>query len=224
MGAGISFSAALFEAIRFYASPSANALSFQNEVTWLSYAYWRANLLPTSLSFSVVAFVMLLLSIAVYPLAQRYRRVFTVSIVAFLQEQLLVWGSWLDRLGSGFFPWLWHYDPFPILYLVTGESVAISVLFLACTALITVQISFRSFPKTIQVISLSLVPLPIYVYVFDRGEFYIHFQSAVSSLSFITNQDLLAGCIAVFCLSSLYQTLPWLWHSVLTKNGKAHPA
>lgn len=205
MGAGVSLSIALFDIIRFYASPSPGLVNSQNETAWFNYAFWRANLIPTAISYSVIALDALLLAIAVYPLSNGYRRIFTISALVFLQEQLLVWGSWLDRLGSSPFHEFWHYDPFPILYWLIGDSVAVCFLFLALTALITVQISFRSIPKTLQIMSLSLVPLPLYVYIFDRGEFYIHFQSAVMSLSFITNPDLLVGCVAVFCLTSLYQ-------------------
>jgi hypothetical protein len=147
-----------------------------------------------------------LLSTAIYPLGERNRKLFTIAMVVLLEEQLIVWGSWLASHGSRTFG-LWQFDPFPLLDSVLGGSVAVSFLLLSCAALVTVQSSYRSVPRTLQIMSLSLVPLPLYVYFFDRGEFYIHFQDAIASLSFITNLDLLIGCVAIFSATTIYQRL-----------------
>lgn len=204
--AGLLLSVALFSVVRFYTTPTVSTLSFQNQAAWLNYAIWRADLIPSAVGFVALVFVMVLLSIAVYPLQQKHRMIFTIFILVFLEEQLAVWGSWLfshvPQPSS-----LWVYDPFPLLSSVMGGSVAVSFLILACAALASVQLSFRSVPKTLQIISLSLVPLPLYVYFFDRGEFYIHFQDAATSLGFITNMDLLIGCILAFSLATAYQKL-----------------
>jgi len=202
---------AIFEVVRFYTTPKADALSFQNQTAWLNYSIWRAGLLPASLSLLALAFVTFLLSLAVYPLAPKLRKIFTISMLVFLEEQLAVWGSWL--ISHVPHPTsLWVYDPFPLLDSVIGESVAVSFLILACATLVTLQITFNSIPRTLQIMSLSLMPLPLYVYFFDRGEFNLHFQDVVRSLSFFTNMDLLIACFTVFTFTTVYQIVRWSVH------------
>lgn len=212
VAAGLCVSAAIFYAIRFYTTPALNVASFPNQLAWFSYALWRGSLIPTSNAFLAAAFVTSLLAVSVYPLASGKRKILTVFMLAFLEEQLAVWGSWLYShipLATS----LWRYDPFPLLYWVMGGSVAICFLILAGAALVTVQISFRSIITTIQIVSISIVPLPLYVYFFDRGEFYIHFQNAFSTLSFVTNQDLLYACVAVFSVTTACQGIRKLFRS-----------
>ncbi len=204
--AGLCFSTAMFFVIRFYTSPSPYSLSFDSQNEFLNYALWRGSLLPTSINLIAIGFSTVLLSISFYPLVPKYRKAFTIFIIAFLEEQLAVWGSWLLSHVPHYWT-LWSYDPFPLLDSVFGGSVAICFFLLACAALVSVQIKFNSIPGTLQVMSLSLVPLPLYVYFFDSGEFYIHFQNALTSLSFITNSDLLVTCVLVFSFSTAYQFL-----------------
>lgn len=211
----IVFSAALFYVIRYYTTASPYSLSFQNENAFLNYALWRGSLLPTSLNLFAIGFSGILLSISFYPLASKYRSLFTIFMIAFLEEQLAVWGSWLLSHVPHYWT-LWSYDPFPLLNSVIGGSVAICFFLLACSALVTVQIKFNSVPRTLQIMSLSLLPLPLYVYFFDPGEFYIHFQNALTSLSFVTNLDLLIVCIAVFSLSTSYQ----VWRKSFSSQNK----
>lgn len=198
--------AAAFYTVRFYTTPAAGTLNFSSETAWLNYALWRASLLPTAGLLVAAAFVTSLLSAAIYPLSARARKFYTAFMILFLEEQLAVWGSWLySHIPLSIS--LWRYDPFPLLYWVTGGSVAFCFVIIACTALITVQISFKSIPRTIQIMSLSLIPLPLYVYFFDRGEFYIHFQDAIYALRFVTNYDLLIACVVIFSGVTLYELL-----------------
>jgi uncharacterized membrane protein len=203
--AGLCVAAAVFYAIRFYTTPALNIANFPNEMAWFNYSLWRGSLIPTSNAFLAAAFVTSLLALSVFPLSSGKRKVFTIFMLSFLEEQLAVWGSWLYS-HIPLVTSLWRYDPFPLLYWVMAGSVAICFVIMAAAALVTVQISFKSIPRTFQIMSLSLVPLPLYVYFFDRGEFFIHFQDAVSVLSFVTNEDLLFACVGVFCLATVFQS------------------
>jgi len=101
-----------------------------------------------------------------------------------------------------------HTPPFRVFKDL--ETLVMCLVIISCSFFLT-----RSVPKTMQIISLCVMPLGIDVYIWDRGEFWIH-VSLISSyspyFSWFTNAIFLALSSSLFLFSSLYlhrQKLGW---------------
>ncbi len=93
-----------------------------------------------------------------------------------------------------------HTAPFRIFK--DKETLALCLVIISCSLYLT-----RSLPKTIQIISLCILPLGAEVYIWDRSEFWIHVSLITSYNSLFTrfsNADLLYLSSGLFIFSTLY--------------------
>jgi hypothetical protein len=64
----------------------------------------------------------------------------------------------------------------------------------------------RSPRRVLQLATGALMPYPVLIFVFDRGEFYLHFARVLGQvgLGWFSNALLLLFCVTIFCLSTFY--------------------
>jgi hypothetical protein len=69
--------------------------------------------------------------------------------------------------------------------------------------------AFRKISRVLQTVAAALVPLPLMVWVWDRGDWTVHFTTPIVAtfLPWFTNELLFYGCLIVFSLATLYDTL-----------------
>ena len=228
---GFCYSVALCCLILFLNSPNqygnqimSSYLDANNYQGWFQYAVWRMSLLSDCYICLALGILFSALTFAWLPLKnhetvlQKIERtlygsriitiLFAISI-AILEIEFLAWAYELTVLLN--FPsWSSFLHPFFEL----GNSFVFGSLepnqdfpyvFVALFAILFTSIKFRSIWKTLQILSLSVVPLPVYVYLFDNREFFVHFEDQFKTFFFVTNFDIMVGSLAIFGISLLIE-------------------
>ena len=227
---GFCIGAAAFCYTLFLNSPNqdsnsllAGYLAKNNYNGWLNYAIWRTSLIPDCYVFLGVAILFSTFAIFWFPLKNRSIvqkissnrtgtgcfNIILVALVVLLEIEFLAWAYELgDMLNDAYRPALLIlvYDfanAVTLNNLQPGQDYPffVTILILAGVA----ALRFRSIWKTLEILSLAVIPLPFYVYIFDDREFFVHFENQFKSFAFVTNFDLMVGAIAVFCFSLLVE-------------------
>ena len=68
---------------------------------------------------------------------------------------------------------------------------------------------FRKIPRALQTITAALIPLPSMVWLWDRGDWTVHFTTPIVATftPWFTNEFLFCVCLVVFLLVTIYDAL-----------------
>jgi hypothetical protein len=68
---------------------------------------------------------------------------------------------------------------------------------------------FRRIPRVLQTITAALIPLPSMIWLWDRSDWTVHFTTPIVATftPWFTNEFLFYGCLVVFSLVTIYDTL-----------------
>jgi hypothetical protein len=82
--------------------------------------------------------------------------------------------------------------------------LALLVIMTACSCLV-----FRKITRVLQTVSAALIPLPLMVLAWDRADWTVHFTNPIVAtfMPWFTNEVLFYGCLVVFSLATIYDTL-----------------
>jgi len=69
------------------------------------------------------------------------------------------------------------------------------------------RVVFGGVRRSVQAVSLSIIPLPALIYLTDRHEFFLHVTNVTAFLPFVTNAFVLVSAIGVFVVCSFYNQL-----------------
>jgi hypothetical protein len=119
--------------------------------------------------------------------------------------------------------------PFAPLYVMVFEvpvgffsyrefvCLALLIFITACSF-----VAFRKIPRVLQTITAALIPLPLMVWVWDRGDWTVHFTTPIVATftPWLTNEFLFYGCLVVFSLATIYDTLWPRYLSYVTATGR----
>lgn len=226
---GFSLGAGLFCYTLFVSSPNqdsnsllAGYLAVNNYNGWLQYAIWRTSLMPDFYLFTGAGILFSIFALLWFPfkssgtIVERLQSTKSRSdivscclpaAIGVLEIEFLAWAYELGGMlkDSTRPPWLLGFynlaNTLTLGNLQPGQDYPF--LITVILVLFVTAIKFRSIWKTLQILSFSVIPLPVYVYLFDNGEFFVHFENQFKTFSFITNFDLLLGSISIFALSLL---------------------
>lgn len=228
---GLSFSAALFCLTVFLGTPDQDSsnvystyIAANNYNGWLNYAIWRGSLIPDFYLFTSIGIFFAFITLFWLPLrnertlaqvvmdSRRFSSCLTIVLVTLagiLEIEFLGWAYELGGLLHDTFRPNWLLSVYNFGNFITFGNLQpnqdypffLTLVLVAAVA----SIRYHSVWKTLEILSLSMIPLPVYVYIFDEREFFVHFESQFKSFSFVTNFDVLIGSLLILTLSLLIE-------------------
>ena len=132
---------------------------------------------------------------------------FLISLLL-LEFGFIGWASEISQHGVSFLSLF--FDVLTRNQTWNNDFVFLIIFFclFACTL-----IKFRASWVSLQILSASIIPLPLFVYFFDNREFYIHFVQAYGpEMGWVSNYVLLLFSSGVLISASIFQVVKKLFH------------